>query len=203
MATDDCHVMAEKPCPCGEGTVIVESCIPDHPWAKDSQRFLKSALNCRKCSEVYALENRASMSCLGPVVVVSRSEVETREQLLANWHKARKELAGSPKGQALVQKFVHLLQSQPSVAAMHRLLSDNGFHVRSIAGFRQEVKGPEGIAGLVKRQFGASEFPNMMAALGKSDAELEEAVQKAKGLWDAAQEELPIVGQPVIEAFKR
>jgi hypothetical protein len=199
MATDDCHVMTEKPCPCGKSTVVVESCMPDHPWARASQRFLRSTLNCSTCSEVFQIEDRSGFD-LGPVVIVERAAVQAREQLLTKWHETRKQVAASPKGKALIQKFIDLLEAQPSMAAMHRILSANGLHVSSIATFRQEVKGPGGIAGLVKRP---SEFPNMMAALGISDSELEEDVQELSELWDAAHVELPVVGTPIVGVIKR
>ena len=202
MATDDCSVMVERPCPCGNGTVVVLDCMPDHPWARASQRFLKSSLDCNECAKVYLIEDRSRFD-LGPVVIVERASVKAREQLLTKWHETGKEILASPKGKGLIQKFIDLLDAQPSMAAMYRILSANQFYVSSIAKFRKSVQGPGGVADFVKRHHDASDFPRMIAALEMSDLELEKAVQDLDELWNAASAPLPIIGEPIVEAIKK
>lgn len=202
MATDDCSVIAEKPCPCGKGTVEVLNCIPDHPWARASQRFLKSKLDCDECTKIYVIDDRSGFD-LGPVVIVERASVEAREKLLTKWHKTRKEIWASPKAEALIQNFIDLLNAQPSMVAMYRILTAHEFYLSSLPNFRQSVQGPGGIANVVRSNFDASGLPQMMAALETSDSELEKLVEGLNDIWDAAHAPLPIIGEPIVEAMKK
>lgn len=202
MATDDCTVLVEKPCPCGKGTVKVQDCMPDHPWARASQRFLKSKLECDECRNVYVLEDRGTFD-LGPIVLVERSLVVEREKVLTHWHKTKEEIWESTKAKVLIQSFINFLDDQPSMVAMYRILTKHKFYVSSLPNFRKSVKGPGGIASFVRSNFDASSLLNMMAALEVSDSEIEKQLENLKDMWNAANAPLRIIGKPIVEAMKK
>jgi len=54
MSTDDCTTVESK-CLCGNGTISVERCTPDHPWARASQTSYSAALQCVDCAKKYAI----------------------------------------------------------------------------------------------------------------------------------------------------
>ena len=56
MSTTDRVICYNKPCPCGEGTITITECSPDHPYARDSQTWYKSKINCETCKTKYTIE---------------------------------------------------------------------------------------------------------------------------------------------------
>ena len=109
----------------------------------------------------------------------------------------------APKAEVLIQDFIDLLNVQPSMVAMYRILTAHEFYVDSLPKFRQSVQGPGGIAKVVRSNFDASCLPKMMAALETSDSELEKRVEGLNDIWNAAHAPLPIVGKTIVEAMKK
>lgn len=202
MATNDCSVITEKPCPCGNGAVEVLDCMPDHPWARASQRFLKSSMNCDECAKTYKIEDRSG-SDLGPVVIVERSLDEAKQASIAQWHQSTKEIMASPAAEAIILELIGFLDAQASMAAMHRLLTKHGLCRDTIANFRKRVGGPGGISAFVRTNLKTSDIPSVMVLLETSDSELEKLVAGLNELWAAATAPLPIVGKPIVESFKK
>ena len=56
MSTTDRSVCHDKPCPCGKGFVKIISCSLDHPYARPSQDWYESALDCGECKNEYKIE---------------------------------------------------------------------------------------------------------------------------------------------------
>lgn len=56
MSTTDRVTCYNKPCPCGEGVIIITECSPDHPYVRDSQTWYESKFNCETCKTEYKIE---------------------------------------------------------------------------------------------------------------------------------------------------
>jgi hypothetical protein len=93
MATDDCSEVGRGPCPCGKGMITVEKCIPDHPWAKESQARYTPALVCNRCEPKYAFF-RASVLTNKPRLVLC-SDLERHNEAKQNWHRKLREIEAS------------------------------------------------------------------------------------------------------------
>ena len=56
MSTIDRVSVYDKPCPCGEGKIVLTECSPDHPYARDSQTVYKGKLDCINCNTKYKID---------------------------------------------------------------------------------------------------------------------------------------------------
>jgi hypothetical protein len=114
MATDDCFEIGRGPCPCGKGIITVEKCIPDHPWAKESQASYTPALACEVCKRKYAFFGRQ---------LVLRSDLEQHREAEKNWHRKLREIEASQDFKDLAKKIDIRLAAERSDAARYRLLT--------------------------------------------------------------------------------
>ena len=55
MSTIDRVIVYDKPCPCGNGKVVITECSPDHPYARDSQTWYRGDLNCSNCRQNFEI----------------------------------------------------------------------------------------------------------------------------------------------------
>jgi hypothetical protein len=56
MSTIDSVICYDKPCPCGEGRLIITSNEPDHPYVRDSQKWYEIEVNCESCKKEFMCE---------------------------------------------------------------------------------------------------------------------------------------------------
>lgn len=135
MGTDR-HQMFSGPCPCGKGTLQVDRCEKDHPWADPGQYWYEGSVHCDTCGPKYELRKVGRRFGLFDRGIDERNEARSREA----WERRNQVLAGG-KAQEYFKKFADLLDEQPSHAAKHRLLDGAGFYVPNIAKFRKTWRG--------------------------------------------------------------
>lgn len=119
MSTDDCSIIGRSPCPCGKGEVLVEYCIPDYPWARDSQGRHGGIINCEECPAQYAFFQREPND--RPRLIL-REQAERIRDATQNWHNTLREIEASSNFKRLSAKLDQTLDEQRSAAAAHRLL---------------------------------------------------------------------------------
>jgi hypothetical protein len=124
MATDDCYEIGRGPCPCGKGIITVEKCIPDHPWAKESQASYTPALVCEVCGPKYGFLRHDWLTSKSRLVL--RDELEKHKDAEEKWHRKLREIEASSAFKELAQRLDQLLATAKSAAARHRLLSAAG-----------------------------------------------------------------------------
>jgi hypothetical protein len=131
MGTDNAN--ANSPCPCGKGTIDVEQSSPDHPWVRESQIHYSASLDCPECSKEYMVIQDYS----GLPYITYKVDVKARHVAEAALRAAEKEFLESGVAQSLILKVVERIDTQPSIAARHRLLQQMHLHVGSIGTYRK------------------------------------------------------------------
>lgn len=53
MSTPDRVVCYHKPFPCGNGSVTIVQCSPDHEHVRDSQTWYEKSIDCKVCNSKY------------------------------------------------------------------------------------------------------------------------------------------------------
>jgi hypothetical protein len=107
MGTDRDEIGAGA-CPCGKGTITVDSCSPDHPWG--GGHWYEARLHCAGCSKTHAIFDNHG----GKPTLVLRSDVAKKEAAAAAWHAKIKAIEATSEyksAKALVEKMV---SQQPS-----------------------------------------------------------------------------------------
>lgn len=136
MATDDCFEIGKGPCPCGKGVITVEKCVPDHPWAKESQASYTPALVCKTCEPTYAFFGHDFLS--GKKRLVRRDELERHREAEKNWHRKLRQIEASSEFKELARRLEARLALDKSAAARYRTLSAAGLaRTMSIGQYRK------------------------------------------------------------------
>ncbi len=202
MGTERSEI-ARIACPCGRGEIVVTHCEPDHPWPTKS-KWLETSLDCQDCRKIFVVEDRSGWIDLGPVVLVKRSEVQARKEREADYDKAAKELMSSNSVRNAIQRFVQRLKAEPSVAALYRLLNSRRLIVESEATFRKRLRGLGGVEKWA-RDYARYDFhlSDIVSLLGTNEPELAAAIRKVEALRKAANDDVPIVGKPIVERFSK
>jgi hypothetical protein len=136
MGTDR-HLMWEGACPCGKGTLRVDHCEKDHPYATVEDQWYEGSVHCATCGPKYELRGRRSFG-LFDRRITARNEAASREA----WDRRNKVLAGE-KAQGYFKQLATLLDKPSSGAALHRLLKEAGFYVPNVQKFRDRWRGGE------------------------------------------------------------
>ncbi len=180
MATDDCYEFGRGPCPCGNGVIIVERCIPDHPWAKPHQAWYRNTIDCDKCSKKYSFYKKFTEA---KSTVVLTSDKQASEDAAEKWHEKTKEIEESPKFQELVEKLNRRLALERSAAARHRLLTqaDMAFGI-SLPRYRKEGY-----------KLSVSDARAAVALLGFQSSKLEAKLAEAERLWNICETAPPSI----------
>lgn len=121
MATDDCFEIGRGPCPCGKGIISVEKCVPDHPWAKESQASYTPALVCEACKSEYGFFAHDIIS--GKRRLVRRRELDRHTDAEKNWHSVLRNIEASPDFKELTKRLEARLALENSAAGRYRVLS--------------------------------------------------------------------------------
>jgi hypothetical protein len=135
VATDDCFEIGRGPCPCGNGIVTVEKCIPDHPWAKESQASYTPALVCSACERKYAFSGPHILS--GRRSLVLRKDLEGYQDARSHWHATLRKIEATEDFKKIANALNDRLDIEKSGAARHRILVSAGLTHDSIGQFRR------------------------------------------------------------------
>lgn len=135
MSSDDFTEIYRKPCICGSGEVIIEFCMPDHPWTTKSMWFKKS-VTCSKCGSEYSLIEQDDK-----ITLVRKSDVQKRETMKDEYLKRCNNILTWPETKEVLDLLETLLDNQPSIKACYRLLHDSGLTSESYSSFFKKWKG--------------------------------------------------------------
>lgn len=194
MGTDRSNEFS-GPCPCGQGTVEVDFCSPDHGWPTSTPFWREAVIQCSDCSKKYVVEDRD-----GSFVFVKRAEIDKREALSKKAYAIGSALLKGPKASRLIDLFIALLEKQPSMAAAHRLLTGAGLEHSSVATFRREWHGAKA---WVNSHVSASDLAEVMGLLGVKDQEIQITLLQIEELMEAASVRAPAYGKPFYTAHDR
>jgi hypothetical protein len=188
MGTDRTTVF-EGPCRCGNGTFQVDCCSPDHGWPVSTPFWYEPSIRCKECSEKYELQRQENL-----VVLVEKSGIRKRDQLLREANRIGQTLLSTPEVKSIVADFSRLLNRQVSKAAIYRLLCSVGLEYSSIGTFRKYWKGGED---WVKRHVSMYNLEQVMRVLNVENKAIQEKLKQIESLSEASKEPLPCVGDPI------
>ena len=160
------------PCPCKGGTITVERCSPDHPWAK--RFWFRSTLVCKDCEEEYGFFSSAPDK---PARLVLKIELKKREESSQNWHMKLREIESSQAFKELSEKLDARLGQERSAAARHRVLVHAGLATgMSLLRYRKQG-----------HRLRTGEIEPALKLLGIQSTELESKALQAKRLWNLSE----------------
>lgn len=135
MGTDRSHEFT-GPCICGNGTLEIEHCTPDHGWPVATQEWYETNISCASCRATYELQQLGKAFYL-----VAKTELAKIEAKKEELYAAEKKLLGEAKAVGVLSALAQLLDNQSSLAAAHRLLSSASLEHSSLATFRKRWGG--------------------------------------------------------------
>lgn len=126
------------PCPCGAGELQIDYCTPDHGWPTATPFWYEGRIHCPRCNALYVIQQRG-----GEFVLVERTKLDTQRH---EEEKIRREISAvmvSGEVQAALDRIEDELGSQPSKAAVYRLLSGAGLAFGSQNTFYRDWESPK------------------------------------------------------------
>lgn len=184
----------EGPCNCGKGSYKINNCTPDHSWPTSTPFWFEASIRCDNCKEKYNLIQQGRN-----FVLIERAELNERESHRKKAYDLANNFMKQEKTQLTLELLVSLLDSQPSMAAVHRQLSKFGLEHSSIGTFR---KGWSGGKDWVNRYISAYKIPAVLELLEKDDVEMLERIKQINDLLEEADKPLTPIGKPVYTSSK-
>ncbi|MGV8939570.1 MAG: hypothetical protein ACOH2J_20820 [Allorhizobium sp.] len=136
MSTDDCSIAGQSSCPCGDGEIVVEYCIPDHGWVREQQGRYDAHLTCQVCRSKFDFFGESANQ--KPRLVL-REDAEVIGDAAKNWHITLREIEASSGFKELSDRLAKRLGEQRSKAAEHRVLTAARLTHDSIGQFRNRA----------------------------------------------------------------
>jgi hypothetical protein len=151
MATDDVteHAMS---CPCGKSTVTFTDSIPDHAWARESQRTYSAFIDCDDCRRDYAVHQEGYLGSNKQPIIVRREQLDQRAAAADRLKEREKEIAASPQAERLKTRIIEEVDGEPTIAATYRLLTEMRVSYETVGTYRRR---PYGGAEVVRRLGGS------------------------------------------------
>jgi hypothetical protein len=180
------------PCPCGSGEIEIEFCTPDHPWPTNSNWF-EPRISCEACTAKYTFEEQGNQYGL-----VEKREVEERKKRYAAYKTAQADLLSSPQAKELTSRFISLINSQRSIAAIHRLLILHKLVYESYSTFLKRWSDAET---WVRSHIAihVDSLSVFLKMVGMKDKYISEGVSKLRRLWGKYERSLPFHGGPLFD----
>lgn len=184
----------ECPCMCGRGKFHIDFCNPDHGWPTSTPFWYEFFIKCTSCDQVYELQQYENH-----VVVVEKKEIEKKKQIADESHRRWKLLLGSLEVKKLLKDFIFLIDSQRSLAAIHRLLTAARLDHSSIATFRRRWRSAQE---WVDQHVYYSNLPDIMKLVGNNSNDILNEVCAIKKLSEDSERLPPSVGKPIYTTSK-
>ncbi len=182
-----------RTCLCGQGELVIEFCMPDHPWAQAGRGTWGLSIHCDSCKKEYVLEERNNQA-----VIVRKFDVQARSQLGHECYERARKIMESDQVQQHLHDFETLISSQPTVTATYNLFRSTQILSSSINTFRRDLK-REGATGLLRRHVNLRNMPHILNKLGKKDESLLTTIAELEALKTQAQEPCEIIGEPICD----
>lgn len=177
------------PCACGEGEVTIDFCTPDFPWLTKSNRF-KTSITCGTCRTEYDLIEQSKQ-----FVFVRKSDVKRQQALWSEYWRRSEDLLKAARTRKLLNDLETLLDTQPSVAACHRLLCAHDLVQEPYATFRKRWNGG---GDWVRSHVHASDLDEVLELLGKKDPTISNQLSEFEALLQQHKAPLVVVGKPLL-----
>jgi hypothetical protein len=179
----------EGPCICGKGKFRIDYCNPDHGWPTSTPFWYELFIKCQACDRIYELQHQGNH-----IVVVEKAEILKKKHLSDESDKRWKLLLDTSEVKKVVKDFILLLESQRSIAAIHRLLTSAGIEHSSISTFRKSWRGSQD---LVKHHLYYFNLPNIMKLVGNNSSTILNEIHEIKTLSKDSESSSPFVGEPI------
>src|SRR5215213_1344577 len=115
MGTDR-YDMHRQPCDCGQGEYVIAYSEPDHPWAR-GKGWWEPSITCPVCAQQFSLVAQDQK-----FIRVSKLDIADRANTNKQSHNIAEEIRKSETFRAYLEELEHLISSQPSIAAIYRML---------------------------------------------------------------------------------
>ena len=175
MATDR-EVEFKGPCKCGSGQFVVCYCTPGHSWPTSTPYWYECRITCHSCGRRYELTQRGRR-----FVLVEKSDLRIREEKREKAELLSSELMGSDPVRSLLERLTDTLEGQPSMAAIHRVLTGVSLEHSSIGTFRRHWVGAEN---WVQRNVSVHDLGKIMELLSRQDGTITSCVVQIDQLLD-------------------
>ena len=119
MGTDRTRIF-DGPCPCGNGKIVIDHCTPDHGWPVANPVSYEARIACAACKKRLEIEQRGKA-----FVFVERAQLEAQAGTVATIGTELDGIMQEQKVQSALDQAKVVLDSQPSKAAIYRLLNAN------------------------------------------------------------------------------
>ncbi len=179
----------ECPCICGKGKFRIDFCNKDHGWPVSTPFWYEFDIQCKSCSQLYKLEQQDNS-----IVIVEKKEIEKRQQLAEEYYKRWQKLRMTSAVQKIIIDFVSILEQQPSMAAIHRLLSREGLESSSISAFRRNWRGANK---WVESNIYFSKLKTIMKLVNNEDEIILKELDEIENIYKDSRVSLTPFGNPI------
>jgi len=179
----------EGPCRCGKGKFRIDYCNPDHGWPTSTPFWYELFIKCQACDRIYQLQHQDNY-----IVVVEKAEIIKKKQLSTESDKRWKSLLDTSEVKEVVNDFILLIESQRSIAAIHRLLTSARIEYSSISTFRKNWRGSED---WVKHHLYYFNFPNVMKLVGNNSSAILNEIKEIETFSKDSKKAPLSVGEPI------
>jgi hypothetical protein len=147
-------------------------------------------VTCGSCRTEYDLVEQNNQ-----FVFVRKSDVKQQQALWSEYWRRSEDLLKTAKTRKLLHDLETLLDTQPSVAACHRLLRAHDLVSESYATFRKRWNGG---GDWVRSHVHASDLDEVLELLGKKDPTISNQLSEFEALLQQHKAPLVIVGKPLL-----
>lgn len=188
MRTDRSRIYSDS-CECGNGKEEIELCTPDHGWPVSVSQWYETAVKCPRCVKEYEIQKFGKS-----FYRVSNAEIEVKEGQRKKAYETENTIRKKAQEKGVTQGVIDLLNNQPSVAAIYRMLSRAGLAQYALGTFRKNWSGAQS---WVEQNCHGHNIIEIMSLLGEEDHELTDLNAQFKSLLAEARKDPTPMGDPV------
>lgn len=122
-------------CPCGAGAILITTSSPDHRWPSAYNVSHAYSILCAPCVGLYSVDDGGR--------VLRRADVAAQNAAWQRLQAAQDAFASSAAIVEIKKAFSAHMDSFKSVAAIYRLLQQNGLESYAIGSFRKNWRGSQ------------------------------------------------------------
>jgi hypothetical protein len=164
-------------CACGAGTLEIECCSSDNGY-RVYPDFYETYVKCAECRRIYDIEQVGKAFHL-----VHRSEIEQIASKKEEYWVEAAKLGDEARQKGIISGFAKMLDSQGSVAAVHRILKRSGLERGSVATFRKYWRNGSDYLGT---NGSGQDIPKILTVFNTEDATIKAAAAKLHALGKEA-----------------
>lgn len=174
-------------CPCGTGTLEIVCCSSDNGYRVYPDSY-ETYVSCPNCREIYSIEQAGKAFHL-----VYKSELDQIARKKDQYWAEAAKLGDEARKKGIISEFAKMLDSQGSVAAVHRILKKSKLEHNAIATFRK--RWTNGNNYLISNGSGQN-VPKILAVLHTDDEAIKAAAAKLQALGEEAYAKPSVIQPP-------